>query len=255
MEVIKSGSMIQSLQIAIGILEIISEQKRPLKFAEIQELTNISKSNLYKYLNTFVQLQMLHRDKETGMYVLGSKLVKFGMIASDQDQVLDRITPYLESISKKSACSVTFSIWTENGPMVIKLLNNNPGFNIGVTVGTILPATSSAGKIFLAFKEDYILEEWKEKEFNLLNKEKIEALEKEIKLIRQKEITFTNEPIVASVSSISFPVFDFQKKLLGAVAVVGFNEQIPMNEDGELSKYIIKMSRNISQVLGYEKIN
>ena len=253
MEVTKSSSMIQSLQIGIGILEVISEQKRPLKFNEILELTNFSKSNLYKYLNTFVHSQMLYRDKETGTYVLGSQLIKFGMIASDQDNVLGRISPFLEAISKKSACSVTFSIWTENGPMVIKLFNNNLGFNIGVQVGTILPVTSSAGKIFLAFKEDYFLEQWREKEFKLLSPEIIEGLEQELSIIRQNEITFSNEPIVASVSSISFPVFNYQKQLLAAVSVVGFNEQIPMNEEEELSQYIIGISREISNSLGYQR--
>ena len=63
MEVVKSNSMIQSLQIGIGILEVIAEQNRPLKFVEIQELTGLTKSNLYKYINTFVHSQMLYRDQ------------------------------------------------------------------------------------------------------------------------------------------------------------------------------------------------
>ena len=94
--------MIQSLQIANwNIRESYAEQKRPLKFKEIHELTNFSKSNLYKYLNTFVHSQMLYRNKETGMYVLGSKLIKFGTIASDQDNVLNRISPFLEVHQQK----------------------------------------------------------------------------------------------------------------------------------------------------------
>ena len=204
MEVTKSNSMIQSLQIGIGILEVISEQKRPLKFNEILELTNFSKSNLYKYLNTFVHLQMLYRDKVAGTYVLGSQLIKFGMIASDQNNVLGRISSFLEAISKKSACLVTFSIWTE-------------------------------------------------KELKLLSPEMIEGLEQELNIIRQNEITFSNEPIVASVSSISFPIFNYQKQLLAAVSVVGFNEQIPMIEEEELSQYIIEISRGISNSLGYQR--
>jgi DNA-binding IclR family transcriptional regulator len=246
MEVIKSGSMIQSLQIGIGILEVMAEQNRPLKFNEIQELTNISKSNLYKYIHTFVQAQMLYRDSESGSYALGSKLIKLGMTAADQENILGRITPYLEMLSKKSACSVTYSIWTENGPMVIKLLNNNQGFNIGVQVGTILPPASSAGKIFLAFKEPYFIEEWKEKELSMLQPEEWDSLEIELKMIRQKEIVFTNEPILPSVSSVSFPVWNYQKQLVGAVAVVGFNEQLPKTDDEELSKYILEISKQIS---------
>jgi DNA-binding IclR family transcriptional regulator len=246
MEVVKSNSMIQSLQIGIGILEIMAEQNRPLKFVEIQELTGLSKSNLYKYINTFVHSQMLYRDHETGSYVLGSKLIKFGMVAADQENVLGRITPYLETLSKKSNCSVTYSIWTENGPMVIKLFNSNVGFNIGVQVGTVLPPGSSAGKTFLAFKERHAIEEWKEKELGKLPSEQREAFEQELQQIRQKEISFANEPIVPSVSSVSFPVFNYQKQLLGAVAVVGFNEQIPKTEDEPLSQYIKEISKQIS---------
>lgn len=186
MELVKSSSMIQSLQMGIGILEIIAEQNRPLKFTEIQELTGISKSNLYKYMNTFVQSQILYRDNETGTYLLGSKLIKFGLVAADQENVLGRITPYLEILSKKSNCSVTYSIWTENGPMVIKLFNSNAGFNIGVQVGTILPPGSSAGKIFLSFKEQHIIREWKEKEWGKLPEEQRKTFEEELKTIRQK---------------------------------------------------------------------
>jgi len=246
MELVKSSSMIQSLQMGIGILEIIAEQNRPLKFTEIQELTGISKSNLYKYMNTFVQSQILYRDNETGTYLLGSKLIKFGLVAADQENVLGRITPYLEILSKKSNCSVTYSIWTENGPMVIKLFNSNAGFNIGVQVGTILPPGSSAGKIFLSFKEQHIIREWKEKEWGKLPEEQRKTFEEELKTIRQSEIAFAAEPIVQSVSSVSFPVFNYQKQLIGAVAVVGFNGQIPKTEDEPLSRYIKEISRQIS---------
>lgn len=246
MEVVKSNSMIQSLQIGIGILEMMAEQNRPLKFVEIQELTGLSKSNLYKYVNTFVHAQMLYRDNETGSYVLGSKLIKFGMVAADHENVLGRITPYLEMLSKKANCSVTYSIWTENGPMVMKLFNSNAGYNIGVQVGTILPPASAAGKIFLAFKEERIIEEWKEKGLKKLSPEQHEAFEEDLQNIREREISFAKEPIVQFVSSVSFPVLNHQKQLLGAVAVVGFKEQIPTTEDETLSQYIKEISKQIS---------
>ena len=94
MEDIKKGTTIQSLQIGMGIIESIAKQRRPLKFTEIQDLTQITKSNLYKYLNTFTQLGILYRNKDTGEYVLGSKLIEYGMSAVDQENVIDRISPF-----------------------------------------------------------------------------------------------------------------------------------------------------------------
>ncbi len=62
MAIIKTGTTIQSLQIGLGILDLVAKQEKPLKFTDIQELTQITKSNLYKYLNTLTQLGLLYRD-------------------------------------------------------------------------------------------------------------------------------------------------------------------------------------------------
>lgn len=250
MNVVKTGSTIQSLQVGFGILDVIAKEGRPLKFTDILELTNISKSNLYKYLNTFVQLQILYRNKQTGTYVLGSKLIEYGMIASDRENIIDRITPFLEDLNKNSGCSVIFSIWTESGPMVTKMFNNNLGINIGVQIGTILPLTSAAGKVFLAYKEGYIIQDWIEKESKKLHADQLTLLKAEISSIQKKGISFAVEPIVQSVSSLSFPVFNNQKSLIGAVAIVGFTGEIPANEEGKLGKLVLETSKEIYKHLG-----
>ncbi|WP_374724133.1 IclR family transcriptional regulator [Calidifontibacillus erzurumensis] len=251
MEVIKSNTTIQALQTGIGILEVIAKHDKPLKFSEIAELTNISKSYLYKYLNTFIQLGFLYRDQDKGTYELGSKLIEFGMIAADRENVVERITPYLREISKHSSCTVTYSIWTSNGPMIINIFNSFQGINIGAQVGTILPITSAAGKIFLAFHDHDIIKEWKEAEFKKLSPAEKEKLENELEHIRRSEFSFAKEPIIASVSSVSFPVLNFKNNLLGAVAVVGFSEQISDDENDELNVFIKEMRRKINDIFGH----
>jgi len=58
MEITKNGSTIQSLQIGIGILDVLINNGTPMKFVEIQEKTNMTKSNLYKYMNTLTLLDL-----------------------------------------------------------------------------------------------------------------------------------------------------------------------------------------------------
>ena len=38
---------------------------------------------------------------------------------------------------------------------------------------------------------------------------------------------------------------------MGAVAIVGFNDQIPMDKDNDLDQYILEMRKKFSQNLGY----
>ncbi|MFJ7727346.1 IclR family transcriptional regulator [Neobacillus sp. NPDC097160] len=251
MEVIKKGTTIQSLQIGMGIIESIAKQGRPLKFSDIQELTQITKSNLYKYLNTFTQLGILYRNKDTGEFVLGSKLIEYGMAAVDQENVIDRISPFLYEINEKSSSTVLFSSWTHNGPMIVKEFNNNRGFNIGAHIGTLLPIRSATGKVFMAFMDGQIIHDWKADEFKQVPQELVSQLEDECRDVIEKGISFAREPLVSSVSSVSFPVFNYKKKLLGAVTVAGFSEFIPLNENNELSHYLIRISKEISGSFGY----
>ncbi|MCM3767117.1 IclR family transcriptional regulator [Neobacillus niacini] len=253
MEAVKKGTTIQSLEIGMSILDAIAKQGKPLKFTDIQDLTQITKSNLYKYLNTFTQLGILYRTKDTGEYVLGSKLIEYGMAATDQENVIDRITPFLHEINEKSSSTVLFSIWTQNGPMIVKDINTNRGINIGAQIGTFLPISSATGKVFMAFLDEQILHDWKVSEFNQLPQEMVGQLENACSAVREKGITFAREPLVTSVSSVSFPVFNYKKKLLGAVTVVGFSEFIPDNENDELSHYLIRISKEISSCFGYDE--
>lgn len=251
MEVIKKGTTIQSLQIGMGIIEAIAKQTKPLKFTDIQELTQITKSNLYKYLNTFTQLGILYRNKDTGEYVLGSKLIEYGMAAVDQENVIDRISPFLHEINEKSSSTVLFSSWTDNGPMIVKDLNNNRGLNIGAQIGTLLPFRSATGKVFMAFMDEQMIREWKAKEYMQIPPEEVRQLEDECRLVQEKEIAFAREPLVPSVSSVSIPVLNYKKKLLGAITVVGFSEFIPKNENHELSHFLNQISKEISSSFGY----
>jgi DNA-binding IclR family transcriptional regulator len=252
MEFIKKGTTIQSLEVGMGIVDTIAKQARPLKFSDIQELTQITKSNLYKYLNTFTQLGILYRNKDTGEYVLGSKLIEYGMAAADQENVIDRISPFLHELNVKSSSTVLFSSWTQNGPMIVRDFNNNRGLNIGAQIGTLLPIRSATGKVFMAFMDEKKIQEWKAKEIMQIPPDKVSQLEFECESIREKEIAFAREPLVPSVSSVSIPVLNYKKNLLGAVTVVGFSEFIPQNENNELSQYLKSISKEISGSFGYK---
>lgn len=135
--------------------------------------------------------------------------------------------------------------------MIVKDFNNNRGLNIGAQIGTFLPIRSATGKVFLAFMEEQKIREWKVKEFMQISPDKISQLEAECDSIREKEIAFAREPLVPSVSSVAIPILNYKKNLLGAVTVVGFSEFIPQNEDNEISRYLLDISKEISGSFGY----
>ena len=248
----KNTTMIGSLQIGLGIVDIIANQNQPLKFTEIQEITKITKSNLYKYLNTLIHLNILYKDKNSGAYSLGSKIISYGMAAIGQQDLIAKVTPFLKESSLQTSLTTLFALWTNSGPVVANISNANSGLNIGAQIGTQLPVLSSSGKIFSTFDSPSIIEEWKQAEFQLLTADEKTTFLKEEEAIRLQRISFSKEPLVSHVSSASVPIFNHNKDLLGCITLVGFSEIVPKQVKDEYSQYLLNLSNEISHLFGYK---
>lgn len=248
---LKKSASIQSLQVGLAIVEYVALHGQPMSFTEICEKTGTSKSNLYKYLNTLTQLGLLYRDKTTNLYSTGSKLIEYGMMAVSRENVVERVAPYLQEINRKCNETALFNAWTYNGPMVVRMANYNQGLNIGAQIGSYLPITSAAGKIFASFLPEAEIAEWKERELAILEPAQQTELLAECETIRQTLVAFASEPLVASISSIAVPIFNFQQKLLGSIILVGFNATIPRTMDHEIVTYLRTVALEISKSYGY----
>lgn len=247
MEIIKSGSMIQSLQIGIKIVDVIKENELPMSFSDVQEKTGITKSNLYKYMNTLVHLEILFRDKSTGLYHLGNKLIQYGTAAIRNEDTIALITPYLQTISQHCKCSTLFAVWSIDGPIVAKIWNSDQVLNIGAQIGTLLPQQSSSGKIFNTFLDNQ--KQFRQQEGQ---SQSTPLSEEERNQILAEKIAFAREPLIASVSSVSIPVLTYNEKLVGSITVVGFSEDIPTSSEEPLSKYLVEQQKEISAIFGYK---
>ena len=101
---------IQSLQIGLNILEILAMEKEPLKFTDIQNLTSMTKSNLYKYLSTLCQFGLINRNPHTNTYTLGHKLVQLGNVALGQSSLIEVVIPYFKKITEKTNLTVLLAV-------------------------------------------------------------------------------------------------------------------------------------------------
>ncbi|WP_163536284.1 helix-turn-helix domain-containing protein [Gracilibacillus sp. YIM 98692] len=237
----KSKDTIQSLKIGFSIIDALMEEKRPLKITEIQEKTNVTKSNLYKYINTLLLDDLIFRDEHSGLYYLGSKLIQYGMTAIGNQDIFAMITPYLHSISEYTNNSTIFAVPTFNGPVIANMTRSNQILNIGAEIGTLLPPNSSAGKIFYVFGDSQKTKHWRESD-----DPSIISDENEIQLIHKEKIAFAKEPLIPSVSSVSIPVLNYANELIGILTVVGFSSFVPETVEDSLSKYLQKIQNEIS---------
>lgn len=246
-------SGIQSLEIGLNILEILANQKEPLKFSDIQNLTSMTKSNLYKYLSTLHQFGMIYRDPQTNSYSLGQKLIKLGNIALGQSSLIEIVIPYLKKINEYTKLTSLLAIPSIHGPLITYISSPDYGINIGAQIGTTLPLSSSTGVVYSAFKSLEV-ENWLEEEIKKFSK--IEFQQHQIEIEKTRNLLFASktEPLVEHVSSFSVPILNFKKELIGAITIVGYTDTVPKSIDAPISRYVIKIANEISGYFGYSEI-
>lgn len=249
-EVTKS-SVIQSLQIGLDLLDILANEKEPMKFTDIQKVTSMSKSNLHKYLATLCMHGAVYRNPETNTYSLEPKLIRLGNVALSQSSLIETAIPFFKKINENTNLTALLAIPTPNGPLVSYILSAHYGINIGAQIGTTLPLNSSTGIVFSSFKKAEPMKEWEEKEYEKYDEGELKKIQKQQEQTRKTLFASKVEPLVKHVSSFSVPIFNYKRDLIGAITVVGHTETVPKSCDDPVSKYVLNVAHEISEFYGY----
>lgn len=246
------SSTIGSLAIGVQIIDVVAHSEVPLKFSDIQEITGVTKSNLYKYLNTLTQMDLLYRDSKQGSYSLGYKFLEYGNAAMQNSDFINRLTPYFKEISKLTNMTALLATWVNDSPVITHIWNTNYGLNIGAQIGTKLPLLSAAGKIFAAYSNNNEIFQWIDQEQQKDIDFNVQDLQLELETIRTQKVAFSHEPLINHVSSCSFPILNYKKELVAAVAIVGFTEQIPKSNEDAVVQQVLKINKEMSRAYGYK---
>lgn len=247
----KSATTIGSLTHAMKIIDFVAQSDFPLKFTEIQELTGLSKSNLYKYLNTLVQMDLLYRDRQ-GQFTLGYKFLEYGNAAMKNQDLISQLTPYFKEISHVTNMSTTLSIWMNDSPVIANIWNTNYGLNIGAQIGTKLPLLSASGKMFAAYANNEEIKHWIENEYKKYPSLNKDDFQQELMEIRTLNVAFAKEPLVNHVSAWSFPILNYRNELMAVVAIIGFTENVPADASDEIVQQVMPIGKEMSRIYGYK---
>lgn len=246
------ASTIGSLAHGINIIDVVAKSDTPLKFTEIQEYTGISKSNLYKYLNTLTQMDLLYRDIKQGHYSLGYKFLEYGNAALKNNDLTSKLSPYFKEISNLTNMTTSLSVWLNDTPVISNIWNTNYGLNIGAQIGTKLPLLSAAGKVHAAFANKDEVFNWIEAEKNADPSFPTDSFQQELMDIRNNHVAFSKEPLTRHVSSWSLPILDYKKELLATITIIGFTEDVPKDISSEVVQQVIKLKDEMSAAFGYK---
>ncbi|WP_367111791.1 IclR family transcriptional regulator [uncultured Psychrobacter sp.] len=151
-EIDKSRNGVKSIEIGLSILDILIDQRAPMKLKDISSAMQMHPAKIHRYLVSLI-IKNYVEQLDDSSYTLGARVDDLGQAGLDQNNVMERLTKIAVDIKNSLNCGVQIARWFNEGPIVIKSVEPNTPISIITRVGSRMPLVSSAtGKLLASYQ-------------------------------------------------------------------------------------------------------
>lgn len=222
--------LLQSVDNSLTVIELLCDHEE-LSLAEMVELTQYSKSSLFRMLVTLEKHKLVDKT-ENNTFRLGYKLASIGAIVTDRMELVKIAHPYLQDLSAKTNESTHLVIFvTDSKVQFIDKVRGNSSIWMESTIGmTRLAHLTGTGKVLLAFSTEEFIEHYIENTpFEKYTDTTIlsgDQLKEELKKIKNDDFGCDREESEEGVVCFAAPIRDFRGKVIAAISASGARDRM-----------------------------
>lgn len=251
------GEIVQSIDRALSILEVLADYSKGLGVTEISEKVNLHKSTVYRLLSTLIYKGYIVQDSETNKYKVTFKLYELGNKKLKDIDLLSASKHYTKKLMESVNEVVHLVIREGNKIVYIDKVEANNTIRMESTIGRRSPMyCTSVGKAILAyFPDEEVKNIWNISKIEKLTKFTITEFEemiKELSRVREKGYGIDNEENEIGVRCVGAPIFNRYGEIEGAISVSGPTLRVKEKDVEGIAKEVIKYANLISKELGYK---
>jgi DNA-binding IclR family transcriptional regulator len=214
-----SRAGIQSLDIALRTLRVLVDAGRPLSLKEFSARCRMSPSKLHRYLQSFVSAGMMTQMRRAGDYDLGNFALEVGLAAIQRIDQVNSVADRLPELAIQTGAPVSMSIWSAQGPTIVRWEKGSQPINTAFSVGSLLPLLSSAtGNVFLAYLPASVTADLVAAETAMCDETK--SIETIVAEVQHQGYAIMRGRFIPGLTGISAPVLNAYSQLLGAVTIL-----------------------------------
>lgn len=216
------SSRVKAVETSFYIIETVKEN-RGISLSELARKADLSKSAVYKHLQTLTELGYLVREDDG--YYLSNRFLSLGTHARER-LPLENARGVVEDLAEATGHTSSF-IARENdrGVYALRIQHDGAGDD-RIKEGDFAPLHATAGgKAILAFLDttsrDEVIEEANLREFTRKTITDYYELERELRSVRDRRVAFDREEYIQNHQCVASPVLNQQGDPVGAVSVTG----------------------------------
>lgn len=249
------ASGLGSVDLVLGLIELLAASRRPRGVTEIAHELRISKPRAHRHLRALVGHRYVRQDPETERYEIGIRLLTLGESVRERFDVMSAARPEMSRLREETGHAVTLSALIEDQVTILELIQGRTLIEFGVKPGATLDFHASAhGKIALAFGPPALREQVLTRPLRAWTPATITdpvALREEIAAVRDRRWATAPDQVLVGVNTLAAPIFDHRGGWAGTVAIVGSCQFIPAEPTERQIELVAGAAAGASRRLGW----
>jgi DNA-binding IclR family transcriptional regulator len=252
-----TGSQIQVIDRAVGLMRLLAEAEEPLGLREIGRRASLSPSTTRRILASLCHHQLCEQTPE-GSYGLGLALFELGSRVEAGLDIRTRSLPALRRLSEESHLTAFVCVQREARVIAIERVDGRYAFSLALTVGGSLPLNAGAApRALLAYmaEEEVRALLAAEPPQSLTDRTLVrtEDVLADMRLNRERGYAISDEDVTPGVAAIGMPVFGHAgaERPVAAISVAGLLPQVLGDDFDQLLGQVRVAAEEISRELGH----
>jgi DNA-binding IclR family transcriptional regulator len=228
---------VQSVETALQIVSLLGRHAAPRQLTEIAQEAGLGLSATHRHLSSLVRSGLLCQ-QQSHRYAFGPLAVQIGFSALLQQDRVEVTSAAVREFVSASGATAMLSLWSAQGPLVIRWIQGRRPVFTSIAVGTVMPLQDSAtGRVFLAYEEDALLEA---AGVDLSAARDLRAS------VRRDGLARVAGDLVPGLAAVAVPVFDG----LGSLAAVITTVSAAADIDADTVSQLLEAAKSASAALG-----
>jgi IclR family transcriptional regulator, pca regulon regulatory protein len=249
-----SSSPSRTLEKGLQVLSLFDLAHPEWTFKDIRETAGLPKATGFRLVKTLENLKYLAQDPKTGMYRLGSAMMKAAYLTQTHSALVGAAEPFMQALADATTETVDLSVPTDQGAMIVHTLYTSRPFRPYNPPGMTMTGLNNVHcKIFVAFGPEAL---WAKAIAGSLPRTPLsitgsDSLAGELVQVRLHRVAFGLEEHKLGMCAVGAPVFDPGGDVRAVLAVVMPVERFGEAERRSYAAAVIECAEGLSWELGY----
>jgi DNA-binding IclR family transcriptional regulator len=240
---------IQSVDQAIDLLGVFEAAAGPMSLKALAEKSGMPMSSTHRYLVSLRRTGLVNQDEATGLYDLGPMALHLGLASMrrmDALGVTERAARRVAALSKQT---VFVSIWTNEGPVIVRWFSGERIIMTTAGIGAVLPIfSSSTGRVFAAYMQEWTARDLMKKQ----TKYSAKALTGILAGIRDAGYAWIDQLMMPGLYAVAAPVRDMQGGVAATITLLSTEASLVKLPNASL-RCLLEETGEASRQIGFQE--